>query len=150
MAGGAPDFDIEAPDFRTLFARLKEVEPKMATALRRELRQSGDTIIAQQRDLLAPDGPLTSQIAAGLRTRVASGATRQSVSVKSTGPRLDGYNMAAVFEKKVIRHPVFGSTTTWVEQPGRPYFNPPIRREYLQMRERIKDAVDHTLRRLDS
>lgn len=142
------EFDIEAPDFRTLIARVKEFDPKMATVLRRELRQSGDGIIAAQRELLAADGPVTEQISAGLRTRVTAGKTRQSVSVKSTGPRVAGYNLAAVFEKRVIRHPVFGDTNAWVEQPGRPYFNPPIKREYAAMRGRIADAVENTLRRM--
>lgn len=148
MADGAFEFDIDAPDFRALIARVKEFDPKMATALRRELRTSGDGIIDAQRELLDADGPVTQQIAAGLRTRVTAGTTRQSVSIKSTGPRVGGYNLAKVLEKRIIRHPVFGRADQWVEQPGRPYFNPPIKREYRDMRDRIENAVADTLRRI--
>jgi hypothetical protein len=60
MAGGV-EFDIDAPDLRTLLQALREVEPKLATALRRELRRAGDVIIADQRDILA--GPKPGSIA---------------------------------------------------------------------------------------
>lgn len=57
MADGGIEFDIDAPDLRSLLQALREVEPKLATAFRRELRKSGDVIIAEQRAILAGSKP---------------------------------------------------------------------------------------------
>lgn len=143
MADGI-EFDIDAPDFRRLIQQVREVEPRLATALRRELRRSGDSIIARQRAELG-SGDVRSQIAAGLRTRVTAGTTRQSVSIVTNGPRVGGASLAKVFERRTFRHPVFGRDE-WVEQAGHPYFNQPVKEGFDDMRERLADTVDDTIR----
>lgn len=139
-------FDVEAPDLRRLFQDVKAFDPKMATALRRELRQSGDEILSAQKDELG-NGDLHSQIAAGLRTRITAGTTRQGIGIVSNGPRSGGASLAKVFERKTFRHPVF-STGEWAEQSGTPYFNKPAQAGYQRMRERLDAAVDDILRRI--
>lgn len=53
MAGKTdPEFEFELPDLRGLFADLKAVAPKLATDVRRDLRGTGDSIIAEQRKIL--------------------------------------------------------------------------------------------------
>lgn len=189
MAAGEFEFDIDAPDLRVLLDHLKAVEPKLATALRRELRASGDSIIAEQRAILNGAKPgsvrvarselrlivpkngrkpyfakrnvfdvgadktggvsdLRDKIAAGLKTRVVAGASRQSVSIKTTGPRNGSYNMALVWSRSMFRHPVFGDTSKWVYQKGQPYFWSPAKKGIVQVRERIAAVVDEALARL--
>lgn len=145
MAEGI-EFDIDAPDFRTLIAQVREVEPRLATALRRELRRSGDAIIGRQRAEVG-SGEVRDQIAAGLRTRITAGRTRQSVSIGSSGPRRGGASLAKVFERKRFRHPVFG-TGEWADQDGHPYFNKPAQEGFDEMRERLAEAVDDMIRRI--
>lgn len=145
MAEGI-EFDIDAPDFRTLITQVREVEPRLATALRRELRRSGDSIISRQRAEVG-SGEVRDQIAAGLRTRVTAGRTRQSVSIVSSGPRRGGASLAKVFERKTFRHPIFG-TGEWVQQDGHPYFNKPAQQGFDEMRERLADVIDETIRRI--
>jgi hypothetical protein len=140
------DFDIEAPDLRGLIQHVRDFEPRLATALRREFRQSGGEIIGAQREALG-SGETRDQIAAGLRTRVTAGATRQSVSIASGGPTKGGASLAKVFERRTFRHPVFGSEA-WVDQPGRPYFNKPVKDGAERMRERLDQAVDDILERI--
>jgi len=63
MAGGKSggiEFDFEMPDLRGLFADLKEIAPKLATDVRRELRGVGSDVIAEQRRIL--QGPLPGPI----------------------------------------------------------------------------------------
>ena len=48
--------EVDQKSLREIIAMTKEVAPRVATKLRRDLRSSGDTIIAAQRALL--DGPL--------------------------------------------------------------------------------------------
>jgi hypothetical protein len=145
MADGI-EFDINSPDLRSLIQQVREVEPKLATALRRELRQAGTDIIADQRQQLG-GGEVRDQIAAGLRTRITAGRTRQSVSIVSSGPRVGGVSLGKLFERRQFRHPVFG-TDQYVDQDGYPYFNRPARAGFDAMRSRLEQAVDDTIRRI--
>ncbi len=139
------DFSIESPDLPGLLRKLKEISPKLATNLRRELRASGEVIIQAQRAELAEGGPSATgtrdQIASGLKTRIVAGKTRQGIDIKTTGPKRDGYNLARIFQSKEIRHPVYGADV-WVEQPGRPYFFKPATSELRDMmRDRIQQVI---------
>lgn len=61
MASGAgPEFEVELPDLRKLLADLKAVSPMLARDVRRDLRSTGDGIIAKQRRILtgALPGPI--------------------------------------------------------------------------------------------
>jgi hypothetical protein len=181
-------FDIDSPDIRGLLAHIKQVDPKLATALRRELRDAGAEIIAGQRAILAGAKPgsvrksgkrlavvrpknrraylamrntfdvgadkdegssnLRARIAQGLRTRIITGSRRQTVMVTTSGPREGGYNLALLWEKRMIRHPVFGNRSTWVYQLGRPFFWDPIRAQYVKVEHQIADAVEAILNQI--
>lgn len=186
MAEEGLNFDLEAPDLRTVLAGAKEFDPRLATNLRRELRESGNEIIAKQRKILAGrparitgsvkrlrlitpkngDKPywafrrtyqtgdareggvshLRAKIAAGLRTRVITGARRQGVEVRTSGPRNDGVNMARVWQAKQFRHPVFGDDSRWAVQAGQAYFFEPVTDELRNnMRARIDRAITDAL-----
>lgn len=186
MDAGGLSFDIETPDLRGLLDGLKEIDPKLATNLRRELRRSGEQIIAEQKKVLSGRPPrvgsstkklrlisprngdrpyfafrttyqpgdtrtggvsnLRDKIAAGLRTRVSTGKNRQSIEVKTTGPRNGGFNMARVWQSAQFRHPVFGNTNDWSTQFGQPYFFGPVTDELRElMRTRIGEAVEDAI-----
>ena len=68
MADGILDVQIES-NLRTILADLKEFDPKLATAVRRKLRQSGDDAIAEMRAVLAEPSP---GIVTGTRTAITS------------------------------------------------------------------------------
>jgi len=187
MADGAFEFDLDAPDLRGLLARVKELDPKLATGLRRELRHVGDQSIAEARAILAGKlpgsitragteyrivkprgrapyrarrivwergeakdsaggGQLRAQIAQGLRTRVSTSGARQSISIKTTGPRVDGYNMARTWAKRRFRHPVFGRG--WMDQQGQDYFWTPIRERTEAMQSSVAQLIDDAIARL--
>lgn len=180
-------FDVDTASLRSVLQALKSIDPKLATNLRRELRDAGDDIIAAQRAelterapkvagrseswrLIVPkrdkngrtrkpylarrvtyhagetrqggDSDLRQQISRGLRTRVLTGAKREGVEVKTTGPRIGGSNMARVWQAKQFRHPVFGGTG-WAVQFGHPYFFGPVTDELrTRMQNRVKKAID--------
>lgn len=180
-------FDVDTASLRSVLQALKSIDPKLATNLRRELRDAGDDIIAAQRAelterapkvagrsedwrLITPkrdkngrtrkpylarrvtyhagetrqggDSDLRQQISDGLRTRVITGAKREGVEVKTTGPRIGGSNMARVWQSKQFRHPVFGGEG-WAVQFGHPYFFGPVTDELrTRMQDRVKKAID--------
>ncbi len=188
-------FDVDTASLRSVLQALKSIDPKLATNLRRELRDAGDDIIAAQRAelterapkvagrseswrLITPrrdkngrtrkpyiarrvtyhagetrqggDSELRQQISDGLRTRVITGANREGVEVKTTGPRIGGSNMARVWQSKQFRHPVFGSEG-WAVQFGHPYFFGPVTDELRNhMNDRIQSAIDGAIARAGS
>tara|TARA_Y100000114_G_C11736504_1_gene316480 strand:+ start:243 stop:812 length:570 start_codon:yes stop_codon:yes gene_type:complete len=89
---------------------------------------------------------LREGIKAGLRTRVVTGKTRQGIEIKTTGPKVDGYNKAKFWNKRRFRHPVFGNRDHYVDQAGQPYFRAPAfagRDDMLRRTEQIlRDAAN--------
>lgn len=59
MAGSKtdPSFEFVLPNLRGLFTDLKAVGPRLATDVRRDLRSTGDGIIAEQRRILSGPRP---------------------------------------------------------------------------------------------
>ncbi|MFD6093650.1 hypothetical protein ACFWGN_16150 [Oerskovia sp. NPDC060338] len=77
------------------------------------------------------------KIAAGLKTRVVTGKTRQGVSVRTT--RSISGPMANTWQAKRFRHPVFSHAgSTFVDQAGQPYFWGPA----VAGRERAVQQID--------
>jgi len=77
--------------------------------------------VYEERERVARDRNrgMRKKIAAGLKTRVVAGKTRQGVSVR-TDRRISG-PMAQAWQAKRFRHPVF-RTGEYVDQLGQPYF----------------------------
>ena len=75
-------------------------------------------------------------VADGLKLRVTTGRTRTTIRLTATSGALrKALNTAS------WRHPVFGDTGTWVEQPGAQYFNRAIWGHWQEMREQVEDAL---------
>lgn len=90
-------------------------------------------------------GELRDEIAAGLRLRVVAGQTRQSIGIKTSGPRNAGYNMARVWQQAQFRHPVFGTPGAWTYQRGQDYFWGPLTPRLAQMQRKIQAIVEDAL-----
>ncbi len=115
---------------------IKRVRPTKGRGYFRKVRTYADTDVKRSRTR-----GLREAIKAGLKTRVTAGKSRQEVSVRTTGPKDDGYNMAKVWQSERFRHPVFGSDT-WVDQKGQPYFWGPAYRGRDEMQRRVMRAID--------
>lgn len=68
---GVLDLQVET-NLRQVLADLKEFDPRLATATRRRLRQSGDEAIAEMRDVLSQPSP-------GIVTRTRTAVTTSSL-----------------------------------------------------------------------
>lgn len=91
MAGASTDgFDVHANlDLRGVLAQVKQVDPMLARALRKRLRQSGDQSIKKMRDILAePSKGLVTNVIRGAG-QDARGYNRRSlaIGVETTGGR---------------------------------------------------------------
>lgn len=86
---------------------------------------------------------MRERIKASLKTRVVAGATRSGISIRAD--KSTGGVMVKGWNKKVLRHPVFGSRETFVTQFGQPYWWEPIKRGQLDAREKALAAINDAL-----
>lgn len=86
---------------------------------------------------------MRERIKASLKTRVVAGATRSGISIRAD--KSTGGVMVKGWNKKVLRHPVFGNRETFVTQYGQPYWWEPIKRGQLDARERALQAISDAL-----
>lgn len=143
--------------FRELIAAIKEVDPKLATALRRRLRRAGDETVADMRGVVQA-GPgsgrigIRTGIASGIKTTVATGKRRQGVRIQASASALPAGRkpMLRLQNKASFRHPVFGRTANkWVVQKGGPFFGSTIRRHEDQMRAAVLEALNDAVKELE-
>lgn len=134
MAGRRP-LSADAEQFRALFGKTSEVEPKLKAALRKRMKAAADLAAADVRSEVtkAPRSHgrgtrgLRKGIAAGVKVTISASPTKVGVAIQATGSKLPADMRALVraYNKPTFRHPVFGGST-WVLQVGRPYFKKPI------------------------
>ncbi len=82
---------------------------------------------------------LREGVKGGLKFRIVTGATRQGIEFKTTGPKLNGYNSARFWNSTRFRHPVF-NTGRYAYQAGQHYMVQPVldgKSELLRSAEEI-------------
>lgn len=134
-------------DLRGIAAQLKGVDKAFAAALRREIRstlsQAGSSMVERVR----ANAGWSSRIPGAVRLKTSFSVTRGSAEVvvdskKAPEARpLEGVGGAATF-----RHPVYGNTDTWVEQPTHPFFAPAAEQEAANATRQMEDALDRIAR----
>ncbi|BCW79008.1 hypothetical protein [Arthrobacter sp. NicSoilC5] len=86
---------------------------------------------------------MRKRIKAALKTRVVAGTTRSGISIRAD--KSVGGVMVKGWNKKVIRHPVFGNREQFVSQFGQPYWWEPIKRGQVAAKEKALAAIDDAL-----
>jgi hypothetical protein len=86
---------------------------------------------------------MRSRVKASLKTRVVAGTTRSGISIRAD--KSVGGVMVKGWNKKVLRHPVFGNKETFVSQFGQPFWWDPIKQGQLQAKEKALAAINDAL-----
>lgn len=86
---------------------------------------------------------MREKVKASLKTRVVAGTKRSGISVRAE--KSVGGVMVKGWNKKILRHPVFGSRETFVSQFGQPYWWEPIKRGQADARQKALEAIDNAL-----
>lgn len=140
VTAGAHPVTVRADvtEFKRLFDKSSQVDKKLKSALRRNIRRAGGEVADAVRSEVG-QGTLRSRIAAGVQVKVMTGA-RAGVTIvassKAMGPGQESL-VRAWESKKGWRHRVFG-TGTYVTQTGHPYF----RRTVFERRSKVTAAVE--------
>jgi hypothetical protein len=139
--------ELDPKDFKRFMAEIKDFDPALARALRKNLRKIGGEMadkmktevkqpppqqgggLRRKRDGGKARGAHNSrqETAAGIGVAVATAKKRQGVFVTGSAKKLDADRKAfpRAYNKKSWRRRVFG-TNTWVKQNGNPYFGKSI------------------------
>lgn len=160
---------LTGPDLAKLLRELKANEPKVATNLRRNLRNVAKSAAEDVKtEVLKPppnDAPgsvgTRAGIASGVGVRINTGAKSRSQGVaivgSSKGLPADRKAMLRLYNKpQGWRHPVFaqerrsgglrgflgGTERVWVHQQGRPFFQPVLAKRTDDVQRAIQAAVD--------
>lgn len=75
-------FRAESPNLRAILERAKEADPRLATGIRRALRDAGDVVIAEQRAILAGAKPGSIRVTGSRQRLVVSKKTGRAHVVK--------------------------------------------------------------------
>ena len=78
----ADRFDVESPNLRELIEQVKAADPKLATGMRRALRETGGVIIAEQRAILAGAKPGSIRVVGSRQRLVVNKRTGRARFVK--------------------------------------------------------------------
>lgn len=146
QSSGSAEFTVDTRDFRELFARSSQVEPKLRTALRRRIRDAAKGVAEDVKAEALKPGETRSahprstgmraRIAGSVKVGILTGASRQGVQITAKAPLAGAWQA-----EKGWRHPVFGRTTR-VRQMGRPgYFT----RTVWDGRDQVKSAVESAM-----
>jgi hypothetical protein len=148
MAGGTVNLTtggvgVDTTEFAAFARALRKAEPKLAAGVRVKLREAGDIVARDARDNV--DGA-SAKVADSIRVRVSAA----TVSVVAGG---SGVPMAGLLElgnagdvgAGKFRHPVFGNTDVWVDQPMHPYLGPAMETGSEAAAQAAIDALDEAI-----
>lgn len=92
---------------------------------------------------------LRATIAAGIYIKVDYGKIPGvRIVVQASLPEDQAKLPRYLNDPKGWRHPVYGHRKVWVQQRGKPYFEPPILKRKPQIQAEILEAVDATARKI--
>jgi hypothetical protein len=146
-------YHADTTEFKRLFARSSQVEPKLRAALRKNIRgAANEAARAVKSELQQPGGTqsshpkhtgLRARIAAGVQVKVMTGA-RAGVTIvaSSRAMKADEATLVRAWEASGgWRHPVFGDRGAWATQKGRPYFRHTITARQNAVRAAVEAAM---------
>lgn len=152
LRGRAPiEVGVEIRNLGQILRDVKAFQPKLATGIRREIRNAAKVAAKAAQDEVRGGGQsstgLREGIARGIRVSISTGARSSGVRIVSSGSGLDASRkpMVKAYNSPSFRHPVFGNANRWVTQAGRPYFGSVIARHKGEVQQGIERALDDAL-----
>ena len=141
---------VDAQDFRKVLLATADFDKKLYAALRKRLRTIGRDLINDMQGELG-SGQISGPIAAGLKASISKGNVNgkgAGLRIRATAKHLpDGKKtLLKAYNKPAFRHPVFGDTSVWLDQPGRPYFGKVILAKREEVQAGVRLALAEALR----
>lgn len=136
MAGNV--LHIDTRDFYAFALALRRAEPLIARELTARLRVLGNIVADEARSI---SSEYSVQIPDSIKVRV-----KKAVVTVEAGPCA----IAGLFEvgnkgnrsANTFRHPVFGNTSVWVDQPMHPFLHPALANKFAEVEVAMQSALD--------
>lgn len=142
-------FSLEGDDLNAIYRKLRQVDPKMAAALRNGVKRAALPVVQAVKENAEAQGlhraAAATTVAFSSTSRLGITATIRTDHKKAPMARPLEYGSQG--RSIVNRHPVFGHDV-WVDQPTRPYFWSAVRRTSPLVGNLIRNEVDAVLRQL--
>lgn len=154
---------VSGPEIQRTAERLRQVDKKLPTRLRKELRKAAQPAVqaakAEARSLPSRGvkggtsrhphrrNQLRRRLARSVRVQAATGGRRGAgLRIVTAMPTASEALLPRGFDSgsKGFRHPVFGNRDVWVRQPGASWFRQPIGRQSHEVRARVARVIDET------
>jgi hypothetical protein len=140
---------VDAEQLRSLARDLREVGKEAVKEMRIALRQAAEPIKEQARTNAAE---YSRSVARSITVETPANNTKAGVFISASRRKMKAGHepFPALLElgskggSGVIRHPVFGNTSTWVNQPTHPY----LARALASHQNRVYDAIAEAIDRL--
>lgn len=153
--GPGVEAHVEIRNLGEILRDVKAFEPKLATALRRNIRNAAKAAADDAKAEVIKGGAsktgLRAGIARGIRVSISTGKRTNGVRITSTGAGLDASRkpMVKAYNTATFRHPTFGDTNNWQQQSGRPYFGSVIAAHKADVQRGVEQALDEAVRVID-
>lgn len=144
MSGG--DLSVEGSEkFRAVALQLGQMDKRLSTALRRNVRNAAKPIADAVRNAAAAH---SSSVAKSITLQVsptARGGAKVAIMAKQSKMPESKRPLPALLEGRRgprFRHPVFGNRGTWVDQPAHPFLDATVTPRLEGVQRAILSAVD--------
>lgn len=131
-SNGGMSIEVDTSQWHDRAAELKQVAPKLLTALRAHLKAAADDGIQAVKDDLSSEagiprravGTISSSLKATVSFAVKGAGVKITADSKGFSDADKG--LLKAFNQPSFRHPLFGNKGQWYNQNGFPYFEKPI------------------------
>lgn len=148
----AEDFEVRGADeFLRLSKALKEAgRADLRKGLHKAMRDEAKPLVADAKEAALTDLPQSGGLAehvariAGFRAQVRTGDSTAGVRI-TAGKK--GYSPRSLNNEGTVRHPVYGNTSNWVEQPvssAQGWFERAMQKRAPVVAERLEQVIEDT------
>ena len=138
---------VDTRDFKGFAKACRNQAPEVYAEMRKGLREAGELVAKDARKSIEP---YSTNIPATIKTRVTGSGNVAVVAGKGldSAGLLEFGNKGRGSTKKTFRHPVFGDTNNWVDQPTHPFLVPALHNNIEAAVGRITEVLDRAVSRV--
>ena len=137
---------IDTSSFAKFARALKEIDPKLKSELRRELKAAGEVVAVDARARAA----FSTRIPGRIKVGVTGNTIRVYVQpIKEAGHVREEFAFENKGKTGTFRHPVGGDRNNWVDQQAHPFLKPAAEAHSAEVVAGARRAVDAAMKEVD-
>lgn len=134
-------FELDATELKTFARNLRAADPVVARHFGNAMKGAGELVATEARRR----ADFSSRIPSSIRVR-RSGVNVTVIAGGAAAPHAAALDHGG--EPGSFRHPVFGDTEVWVDQPAEPFLEPAGEEKQEAAATQIANAIDQAVEEL--